>query len=412
MRTKWLATVSLLVMASGFAITLLLPETVFLRILSGGFEAGLVGGLADWFAVSALFRHPLGIPIPHTSLLLKNRSRIIESLITAMETELLNKESIKLKLSGVPLLKGAASFVVKQASKRKLRTELLRGIGGLLQQIPTELLARTLQHSLAAAVRRTDPLPLMNQAAEAVILAQWDTRALDYAVSEGLGWINKPQTAQLLGRIAHGKLKELQMGGFMGFAVSAMTGLLTEDKLGDMLQGMARSALIDLGNPTSRERQELLEQLRVKLLETANSEEIAATLLQAANDKLAQEETLLFVNRQLDALRQALLDKLAAEEAAGGRIILRLLRLTFARLNNMPETTAAWERGLQSFLVETVEANHYRIGSLVRDNLNKLDDQSLVAMLEEKIGSDLQWIRLNGALCGFLVGIVLTLFRL
>lgn len=412
MRTKWLATISLLVMASGFAITLLMPETVFLRILSGGFEAGLVGGLADWFAVSALFRHPLGIPIPHTSLLLKNRGRIIESLISAMETELLNKESIKQKLAGVPLLRGAASFAVKQVAKRKVRTELLRGAGSLLLQVPTEPLARSLQQSLAAATRRTDPLPLMNQAAEAVILAKWDTRALDYAVSEGLAWVNKPQTAQMLGRIAHSKLKELQVGGFMGLAVSAMTGLLTEDKLGDMLQGMARSALMDLGNPLSPERENLLTQLRIKLLETAHNEELSAALRQAADNKLAQEDTFLFLNRQLMALRQTVLDKLAAEQAAGGPIIVRLLRLALARLDGMPETTAAWERGIQGFLVDTVEANHYRIGNLVRDNLNKLDDRSLVAMLEEKIGSDLQWIRLNGALCGFLVGIVLTLFRL
>lgn len=412
MRTKWLATISLLVMASGFAITLLVPETVFLRILSGGFEAGLVGGLADWFAVSALFRHPLGIPIPHTSLLLKNRGRIIESLISAMETELLNKESIKQKLAGVPLLKGTASFVVKQAAKRKVRTELLRGAGSLLLQVPTEPLARSLQQSLATAVRRTDPLPLMNQAAEAVILAKWDTRALDYAVSEGLAWVNKPQTAQMLGRIAHSKLKELQVGGFMGLAVSAMTGLLTEDKLGDMLQGMARSALMDLGNPLSPERENLLTQLRIKLLETAHNEELSESLRRAADNKLAQEDTFLFINRQLIALRQTVLDKLATEQAAGGPIIIRLLRLALVRLNSMPETTAAWERGIQGFLVDTVEANHYRIGNLVRDNLNKLDDQSLVAMLEEKIGSDLQWIRLNGALCGFLVGIVLTLFRL
>lgn len=412
MRTKWLATISLLVMASGFAITLSVPETVFLRILSGGFEAGLVGGLADWFAVSALFRHPLGIPIPHTSLLLKNRGRIIESLISAMETELLNKESIKQKLAGVPLLRGAASFAVKQVAKRKVRTELLRGAGSLLLQVPTEPLARSLQQSLAAATRRTDPLPLMNQAAEAVILAKWDTRALDYAVSEGLAWVNKPQTAQMLGRIAHSKLKELQVGGFMGLAVSAMTGLLTEDKLGDMLQGMARSALMDLGNPLSPERENLLAQLRIKLLETAHNEELSDALRQAADNKLAQEDTFLFLNGQLMALRQTVLDKLAAEQAAGGPIIVRLLRLALARLNGMPETTAAWERGIQGFLVDTVEANHYRIGNLVRDNLNKLDDRSLVAMLEEKIGSDLQWIRLNGALCGFLVGIVLTLFRL
>ena len=68
---KYIATVSLGVMGAGFLATLPAPvsSTVWGTFLQGGFEAGVVGGLADWFAVSALFRHPLGIPIPHTALI-------------------------------------------------------------------------------------------------------------------------------------------------------------------------------------------------------------------------------------------------------------------------------------------------------------------------------------------------------
>jgi uncharacterized membrane-anchored protein YjiN (DUF445 family) len=91
-------------MACGFIITLLLKETTLVKILQGGFEAGLVGGLADWFAVTALFRHPMGIPIPHTSLLLRNRDKIVRSLISALENELLNKESIENRLRKLKLL--------------------------------------------------------------------------------------------------------------------------------------------------------------------------------------------------------------------------------------------------------------------------------------------------------------------
>lgn len=62
--------------------------------------------------------------------------------------------------------------------------------------------------------------------------------------------------------------------------------------------------------------------------------------------------------------------------------------------------------------MKAVEANYYRIGLLVRENLDQLDDQSLVKMLEEKVGSDLQWIRVNGAICGFLIGLVLTVVHM
>ncbi|WP_246772666.1 DUF445 family protein [Paenibacillus polymyxa] len=59
-----------------------------------------------------------------------------------------------------------------------------------------------------------------------------------------------------------------------------------------------------------------------------------------------------------------------------------------------------------------VEANHSQIGNLVRENVNKMDDASLIALMEDKLGQDLQWIRINGALTGFLIGIVLTGVRM
>ena len=85
-------------------------------LLSFGFEAGVIGGLADWFAVTALFRHPLGIPIPHTALLPKNRKKMSEGIVTVVQNRLLAKESMFDKLAQVKI---AAQLlpVVRQALK-------------------------------------------------------------------------------------------------------------------------------------------------------------------------------------------------------------------------------------------------------------------------------------------------------
>ncbi|UUZ90531.1 DUF445 family protein [Paenibacillus sp. P25] len=97
--TKFTAAVSLGVMAAGFAATIPWSGQPWVKFLQNGFEAGLVGGLADWFAVTALFRHPLGIPIPHTALLPKNRERVTNALISSVEQDLLSKQSLKNKLA-------------------------------------------------------------------------------------------------------------------------------------------------------------------------------------------------------------------------------------------------------------------------------------------------------------------------
>ena len=99
-KSNRMAEISLGVMGAGFVATLPFSGTG-LALLQGGFEAGLVGGLADWFAVTALFRHPLRIPIPHTALLPKNRDKMTKAITTMVETELLNQESIRSKIKQI-----------------------------------------------------------------------------------------------------------------------------------------------------------------------------------------------------------------------------------------------------------------------------------------------------------------------
>src|SRR5689334_528941 len=72
---------------------------LWLRILGAGFEAAVIGGLADWFAVTALFRHPLGLPIPHTAIIPARRAKMIESIVNMVEEEWLSPEVIGQRLA-------------------------------------------------------------------------------------------------------------------------------------------------------------------------------------------------------------------------------------------------------------------------------------------------------------------------
>ena len=91
------------------------------RDYTRGFEAGLVGGLADWFAVTALFRHPMGIPIPHTALLPKNRKRVTKGLINTLENEWLTKESITNKVKEMQLAQ-----MVLQIAEREMQSDAVK----------------------------------------------------------------------------------------------------------------------------------------------------------------------------------------------------------------------------------------------------------------------------------------------
>jgi uncharacterized membrane-anchored protein YjiN (DUF445 family) len=408
MRTRYIAGLSLVAMGAGFVTTLFLPDHPIVDLLKGGFEAGLVGGFADWFAVTALFRHPLGIPIPHTSLLLKNRDKIAKSLISALENELLNKESITRKLKQFQLLKVAGSAVVKLASKRSNRVGVIHFLQTILTKLPLESIVPHIQSGIVSLIRHTDASPLAGKLLNTAMQDRWDERALDYALNQGRIWVSKPETGYMLGSIAHQKMQEAKVGGLMGFAVQAFAGFMSEDKLGTMIQQLLLSGIQDLSHSGNSSREKLLGEIRNQLQRVAGDEEMLNRGKQWLIDRAAHPDSGKFLLERMEDIRASLLSALEKEMASGGRKVVAVVRYAIRKLQAEKELADNAERKVLSFMVDFVEANHYRIGLLLKDNIDQMNDKELVKMLEEKVGGDLQWIRVNGALCGFIIGLILT----
>ena len=116
--SRKIARYSLIIMGVGFIATVPFQGSIWVELLHGGFEAGLVGGLADWFAVTALFRHPLGIPIPHTALLPNNRKRMTNGLVSMLKNDWLSKESIQGKIKQIPLTEKLIAIFMKADTHR------------------------------------------------------------------------------------------------------------------------------------------------------------------------------------------------------------------------------------------------------------------------------------------------------
>ncbi|EFM11197.1 protein of unknown function DUF445 [Paenibacillus curdlanolyticus YK9] len=412
MNSRYLAVMSLAVMALGFIITLFLEETTWVFILQSGFEAGLVGGIADWFAVTALFRHPLGIPIPHTSLLLRNRDKIVRALISALEDELLNKTSIENRIRKLKLLQLGGSMLTKLAARRKVRVGVIEELIPIIQQLPLERAAAIAQSGVGAVVERMDFKLHADQLLTKTMEAGYDEKVLDYALGEALQWSQRPATRAMLGKLANDKLSEVKMGGLMGFAVQAFAGFMDEEKIGGMLQGMLVSGIRNLQDRDSAYRDTIMRELRVRLFQLAEDDERIGKLHQRALDAIASDKGALFMLARLEELRALALEKLEEQRETGAPALFAIYASIVRSLNRDSERIARWEDKLLAYAIHLVETNHYRIGQLVKDNLDQMDDAALVSMLEDKVGQDLQWIRVNGAICGFIVGIALSLIQL
>jgi uncharacterized membrane-anchored protein YjiN (DUF445 family) len=211
--------------------------------------------------------------------------------------------------------------------------------------------------------------------------------------------------------MAMGAFAKLEVGGFMQFAVNAFLGYMSEDKLGGIIQNFALGYAAELRIPGHPRRSEALGFVRRQIDELSRSEKLAAQLEEWKAQQLDELDLSAPISRLLEGLQQRLL-KTLAEPAFAQTTLQPLLERLLGALRADEELQQRLDNWLREQLIRLVEANHAKIGQLVRDNISKLDDAQLIEMLEDKVGKDLQWIRVNGAVCGFLIGVALGLVKL
>jgi uncharacterized membrane-anchored protein YjiN (DUF445 family) len=395
-------------MGAGFVAAFPISHLSYGAILQSGFEAGLVGGLADWFAVTALFRHPLGIPIPHTALLPKNRDKVTNALVSAVQTNLLHKESIIEKMKAARVMEKLISKLREEVEAESTPRRLSNTLQGLFAALPPETLAKHMAPLLRHAVRAVDAPALVERVSREVLDGGYEEPLFDYLLNQGERFAVSEDMRRRLGSMALKSIEQVQLGGFMGFAVNAFAGFMNEDNLGGMLQDFILTMLYDMRKPGNPYREAALEGVRntIRGLPAnervlAEAERLKATF--AEGDQLEAALTPL-LRRTLNGVAERVADPMYCET-----VLVPYLRQgldAFAKRGDWLSRIEEWIRQQAAALVEK---NHGVIGKLVKENADKLDNETLIAMMEEQVGKDLQWIRVNGAVCGFAIGIVLGL---
>ncbi|GIO16142.1 hypothetical protein J19TS2_56970 [Cohnella xylanilytica] len=402
---KHTAAISLGIMAAGFAATFPVVGYGAGALLHGGFEAGLVGGLADWFAVTALFRRPLGLPIPHTALLPRNRDKVVRSLVSVMENEFLTKKSIKDKVNEY-----LAPERVVALAERHL-DDATRGVVALsdyiLRRLPLDRVVPVLARELEGRIRGLDSAAALRIVRDETLSRGYEERALLFLLAKAEEVVARDEVQLELGNMASQALGSVQAKGLMGFAVNAFVGFMSEEKLGATLQNVILANLRDMQvfeeHPL---RRLILAEMRKALENLPENEAVLKGLDSAKADlpeRLNLEAHLLGWSEEL---RQRAI-AFVREERFAGEIVRPALAGLVARYKEEPAELVPLLDWAQARISDFVEKNHSRIGLLVRENLDKLDNATLIEMIEDKIGGDLQWIRVNGAVCGFLIGVVL-----
>jgi uncharacterized membrane-anchored protein YjiN (DUF445 family) len=409
-KSQHLATVSLAVMGIGFVATIPLQESIWGALLQGGFEAGLVGGLADWFAVTALFRHPLGVPIPHTALLPKNRTKITATIISMLENDWLTKDSIREKVARIPFAEKLLVLADKEINTPSVQKRIVSLIQYLINKLEMEKAAPFVEKELKTRLKELDSKNYLPSMMDKLTKRKYDEKTLDYLLKEIDEWAQKDSTKERLGRMAVDAIENIKADGFMQFALKSFSNLVNEEKLGSIIQNLIQKGVNSFQDPFNQNRQTLLFHIHSKLEKLKSDEKLYEELNSLIAQTVSEWEPEDKIVSLLNQIKQKAIS-FTEESSFFEGYIFPLLKNGLEELKKDQIKAAAIEIWIKKQISDFVDKNHSKIGKLVEENLEKLDDKTLINMLETNIGKDLQWIRVNGAVCGFLIGLILVGLR-
>jgi len=393
---KVAATGLLVVMAGVFvaarALELQYPWLGYVKAFS---EAAMVGGLADWFAVTALFRHPLGIPIPHTAIIPRNKDRIGEALARFLQENFLIPGVVARRMQKLDVAGTAGRFLQTPAGQgTRIRAGASRLIADMFESLDDERLGGIVKGAIASRLRKTEISPLLGHALASAInddrhvpmleaAIRWTARALD---------ANEPLIRDMVHKKANWVLKLAGLDAKLADAIINGLRKLTAEMSTDPAHPVrikVEEALAQLANDlqTRPETRERVEVIKEQLLDNKS------------------------VSLWLDALwqkgREAVIRAARNPDAVLAGKLGEIMKSMGATLENDPRIRVAINRFARRASVGLAASYGSSIVKLVSETIRGWDARTVTARLEAAVGRDLQYIRINGTLVGGLVGLVL-----
>ncbi len=402
--SKKIATYSLIIMGVGFIATIPFQGSIWVDLLQGGFEAGLVGGLADWFAVTALFRHPLGLRIPHTALLPNNRQRVTNALVSMLKNDWLSKESIQDKVKQISFTNMLIPLVKKEIEKDRFKKTISKLLRQAIEHVEVEKITPFVRKQLEMTISNFDLKKLLDRLSSVLLKEQVDEKAIDYVLREAETWLSKEETSRRLGAVTMNVLSKVQVDGVLQFALKSIQSLLNEEKMGNIVKNLLMSGIKSLKHTDEPNRKALIQYIRKQIIGMSENQQLVSGVEKWREKLLTNWEPDEQITETLSKLKQNVIEIIESDDF----IERYLTPMTQYLLEKVEENQEAIDSWIKVQIAILVERNHSQIGNLVQENLDKLDTETLIDMVENNVGKDLQWIRVNGAVCGFIIGIILT----
>lgn len=379
----------------GFAVVLFVVANVYkIEWLKAFSEAAMVGGIADWFAVVALFRHPLGIPIPHTALIPSNKDKIGENLGNFVSDEFLTREKLEVKIEQFNVAVKASDWLMDDKNASLVANLIAENmIPGILKTIDDEQVKQFVQTQFS------DKLSKLN-------FAEWIALGLDsLAKSE--------KQEELVTNVLKTLIVELENNKHLiQEKVKSSTPFLSFGLADKKITEGVFNGLYNFLEQASHEDSTIRRKINDYVMEFITELKESPEMQQKVNDLVLgfakKEEVQDYISGIWQEIKIAIADDLAQkEESSIKKSIANMIQgfgkgiqadqLMMDKINNF----------IKNDLLSVLINNKKMIGDLISSTVKGWDTDEVSKKLELEIGSDLQYIRINGTLVGGLVGLLI-----
>ncbi len=368
-------------------------------------EAAMVGGLADWFAVTALFRHPLGLPIPHTAIIPENKDRIADTMAQFLRTNFLIPAVVARRMAGMNIARAIGDFLVASpeagtvsAGGSDARTQILGGAAEMLAEVLESLdpdrLGNQVRSGLAGQIQKIDISPLAGRMLESMMTDQRHKPLIDGFVRwAGLTLEDNEDTVK---EVIHRRAN----------AVLRWTGL-DERISASVLDGLYKllaEVLVDPDHPIRHKVEEGLAKLAQDLQHDPETRERVEAMKRDLIENPAVAEWWLGV---WERIRRSLIRRARSTDTELGSEMRKGLADLGTALRQDERLQVQINRFARRTMVGVATRYGSEIVTLVSETVKRWDATTITGRIENAVGRDLQFIRINGTLVGGLVGMTL-----
>lgn len=388
-----------------FIVTLFLPPTLVVRLFKAGAEAAMVGGLADWFAVVALFRHPLGLRIPHTAIIPQSKDRIAENLADFVREKFLNPQVLTELIQRSDPAQRFATWLAQPANARRVGRHTADLMSGWLDLVDDRRIQAFIGDAARTVLGKLDFSQALGSVLEMLTQGGRHQKLLDTALGYMAEKLQEPELRRKVAQRVVDWLKSEHKWKQM---------VLPTDWIGDQAAEAAsaglNSFLDEVANSPSHELREAFDRALKTLVARLKTDEEFRRKGEEIKAYVQNNPELTEYARSLwAALRDWLSNDLEASSSQLQQQVERMGLWLGQKLGEDEELRASINDHMQSLARSAAPQFADFLTHHISDTVRKWDAQDMSHQIELSIGPDLQYIRISGTAVGFVIGVLLFL---